>query len=403
MRRLQLTEFRTEAAVKLSAAEVDSLRRLYPGIRIEPAIGGNDRYDVTCDQRIGIIGLPSITIEIRPKVPISSVFFLISYCCDAVRWSEQLVMLGEELDLVEMLAIMLARVVQHATRRGLLAGYQTEEASLPAPRGRMLFDEQLRRHAGSFPPVATRHDVFTSDIIENRLLLAAVNVMARIRYRSERTPRELYRAQRLLGGVRQTEFHPAAVPDVIFTKLNHHYEPAVTLARTVLRSVSLNLADGGASGYAFLVDMNFVFEQFVRTALREALPSSSSRFPDRPPETLLDTAGRIPLRPDLCLLGEKRKVLWVGDVKYKRLPAGGYRHPDLYQLLAYSIALNLPGGTLIYAADEGLRSADHIVNHAERRLRTIAIDLSAPPARILAQFQVIAAEIEAEVLHQVAG
>lgn len=74
MRRVQLIEFRTEPAVKLTALERDSLRRLYPGIRIEPTVGGDGLYDVTADESIGIICLPAVTIEIRPKVPISSVF-----------------------------------------------------------------------------------------------------------------------------------------------------------------------------------------------------------------------------------------------------------------------------------------------------------------------------------------
>jgi len=184
------------------------------------------------------------------------------------------------------------------------------------------------------------------------------------------------------------------VPDIVFTKLNQHYEPAVGLARTILRSASLNLGSDSATGYAFLFDMNYVFEQFVRAALREALSSQPYRLPNRVPEILLDTAGRIPLRPDLCLLSQNRNIVWVGDVKYKRLPAVGYRHPDLYQLLAYLTALDLPGGMLIYAAEEGLHSADHVVSHADRRLRTIAINLSAPPAKILACIKEVAADIQ---------
>jgi 5-methylcytosine-specific restriction endonuclease McrBC regulatory subunit McrC len=108
---------------------------------------------------------------------------------------------AKEQDLVEPVAVMLARMVLYATRDGLLTGYETEEDSLPAPRGRILFEQPIRQHAGSFPPVATRHDVFTPDVVENRLLLAALSIMAKIRYRSERASRELYRAQRLFGGV----------------------------------------------------------------------------------------------------------------------------------------------------------------------------------------------------------
>lgn len=392
MHRLTLTEFRTQPAVALSIDERDAVRRLHPGIRIEPTLGSEGRYDLTPDQRIGLVCLPSLIVEVRPKVPMSSVLFLVSYGCDAASWFDQHPEFASELDLVEILAIMLARMVQQATRRGLLNGYQCEDESLQAPRGRILFDEQIRRRFGISPPIEVRHDVFTSDIVENRLLLAALAAMSGIPHRSDSTARELFRAERLFGAVKRLHFAPAAVPDLVFTRLNRHYQSAVSLASLLLRSASLDLGAGGARGTAFLIDMNSAFEQFVRTALREALNVDAARFPDRPPRARLDEAGIVPLKPDLCLL-EDRRIVWVGDAKYKRLPVGAYRNADLYQLLAYAVALDLPGGTLIYAADEGVNDAEYVVVQAGKRLRVVALDLLAPRSKILQQIGAIAHRI----------
>lgn len=392
IRRLTLTEFRTQPGVALSINERDAVRRLHSGIRIEPTLGSEGRYDLTPDQRIGLVCLPSLVIEVRPKVPMSSVLFLVSYACEAASWFDHQPEFTHEIDLVEMLAIMLARMVEQATRRGLLNGYQCEDESLQAPRGRILFDEQIRRRLGITPPIEVRHDVFTSDIIENRLLLAALATMGRIPHRSDTSKRELFRAQRLLGAVRLLHFGPAAVPEVLFTRLNRHYQPAVSLASLLLRSASLDLGAGGSRGSAFLIDMNSVFERFVRKALRFALGVEDARFPERPPRARLDEAGVVPLKPDLCLL-QNGRVLWVGDAKYKRLPVGAYRNADLYQLLAYAVALDLPGGTLIYAADEGVRAAEHVVVQAGKRLRVVALDLSAPRSKVREQIAAIAHRI----------
>lgn len=389
MRRLTLTEFRREQAIALSVDECDAIRRLHPGIRIEPTLGSQGRYDVTPDQRIGLVCLPTVVIEVRPKMPMTSVLFLVSYGCDAVSWFDQHPELAYEPDLVEVLAIMLARMVQHATRRGLLNGYECEEESLQGPRGRILFDEQIRRRLGMAPPVEVRHDVFTSDIIENRLLLAALLSMLRIPHRSDIAKREISRARRLFGGVQMLQISSTAVPEIVFTRLNRHYQPAIALARLLLRSGSLDLGAGGARGCAFLIDMNNVFERFVRRALRAALRVDAARFPDRPPKIYLDEAGLVPLRPDLCLV-DNRQVLWVGDVKYKRLPAASYLNADLYQLLAYAVALDLPEGTLIYGDNEGVFAAEHVVVRNRKRLRVIALDLSAPRTKLLAQINSIA-------------
>jgi 5-methylcytosine-specific restriction enzyme subunit McrC len=213
--------------------------------------------------------------------------------------------------------------------------------------------------------------------------------MGRIPHRSENCKRELYRAQGLFGAVKRLRFSPASVPEVVFTRLNRHYQPAVALATILLRSGSLDLGGGGTKACAFLVDMNDVFERFVRSALRTALHVDTARFPDRAPMIRLDEKDVIPLKPDLCLL-DRQHVIWVGDVKYKRLPVATYLNADLYQLLAYAVALDLPYGTLIYAADEGITAAKHVVRNGDKELRVIALDLSSPWRKLLEQINDIA-------------
>jgi 5-methylcytosine-specific restriction endonuclease McrBC regulatory subunit McrC len=91
--------------------------------------------------------------------------------------------------------------------------------------------------------------------------------MNRIPLQSATAKRELIRAERLLGAVSRVHFAPAAVPDVVITRLNSHYQQAISLAIIVLRSASLDLGAGSARGSAFLIDMNNAFEQFVRSAI----------------------------------------------------------------------------------------------------------------------------------------
>lgn len=44
----------------------------------------------------------------------------------------------------------------------------------------------------------------------------------------------------------------------------------------------------------------------------------------------------------------------MGDAKYKEVGPAGVEHADLYQLLSYAVASDLPGGLLVYGAG-GLR------------------------------------------------
>jgi hypothetical protein len=53
----------------------------------------------------------------------------------------------------------------------------------------------------------------------------------------------------------------------------------------------------------------------------------------------------------------------------------------------------LSGGTLIYAADEGISAAEHIVLDAGKKLQVVALDLSAPSNMILRQIDRLATGI----------
>ncbi len=156
--------------------------------------------------------------------------------------------------------------------------------------------------------------------------------------------------------------------------------------------------------------MNRVFEDFVVVALREALGLSERTFPQglgwsvpaspdgrRPVRRLLplDEAGAVRLQPDLSWW-DGDTCRFVGDVKYKRTGASGVEHPDLYQLLAYTVAAGLPGGLLVYAAgDEDAPDSpvSHDVVRAGKELQVTSLDLARPPERLLAQIEMLAQRV----------
>jgi 5-methylcytosine-specific restriction enzyme subunit McrC len=260
-------------------------------------------------------------------------------------------------------------------------------------RGRPLFEDQVRRRSGLAPPIDVRYDELTDDTDENRLLKAAIVRLRRWPIRSAAARRALGLYSSLLDGVRATDYDPRRLPEITYSRLNEHYRPAVELARLILRFGSLELGSGRARASAFIVDMNWLFEEFVVRALREALGASERAFPRGAANRRLhlDRAGTLDLRSDISWW-EGTRCVFVGDVKYKRASESGAEHADLYQLLAYTVAADLPGGMLIYAAGEG-EPITHQVVHIGKELEVVALDLSAPPDQILTQLDRIASRI----------
>lgn len=128
------------------------------------------------------------------------------------------------------------------------------------------------------------------------------------------------------------------------------------------------------------MNMNDVFQEFVTVALREALRLSERVFLSDGQlkgnrRIYLDKARRVKLEPDLTWWSGNQ-CLFVGDAKYKKIDYRDAPNADLYQLLAYVTALDLPGGMLVYAKEDGVGgSASHTVRHSGKRLMVEALDL----------------------------
>ena len=299
---------------------------------------------------------------------------------------------------MEALVPAFASAARRAFARGLIHGYRTEDEALHIVRGRIRIDEQFRRRFGIPVPLEVRYDEFTDDVLMNRLVKAAAARLGRMHIRSPRSRADLGWVDAKLDSVALVEFPPHAVPDVSFNRLTEHYRDVVALARLILQHSTIEIERGATRAAGFLMDMNRVFQDFVTQALREALGLSDRTFPsDRCIRRVaLDEGGRIKLEPDISWWDGQR-CTFVGDAKYKRV-LDGARVPnaDLYQILAYATALDLPGGLLVYARDEGkTEEVSHRVRHAGKRLEVAALDLTGTIDQLLNRVDALAKRVRA--------
>lgn len=392
MRPLDLQEWKTRETVRLSVEERDALRPILSSI--EPAPGTNDAYYLRPGSTIGALEIGDLSVSIEPKLPIGRVLYLAAYAM-GVDFREERFDYLRQPTLVEALVPALTRAARRAFARGLLHGYRTEEEALQTVRGRIRVADQLRRRFGVPLPVEVRYDDFTDDVRANRLVKAAADRLSRLRIRSARSRLGLARVAATLDNVSLVEFPANDIPEVKFDRLNEHYREVVTLARLILRHTSIETGRGAVRANGFLMDMNDVFQEFVTRALREELGLSERTFrsDSRLPPIHLDTADRITLKPDLSWWNGPT-CTFVGDAKYKRVKNERVPNADLYQLLAYATALDLPGGLLVYAAGEA-DDITHRIRHAGKRLEVATIDLSGSINELHDEISKLAGRVEA--------
>ncbi len=394
MREINLQEHQwSDQPYTLSPDERDALRQAVP-VAIEPAPGSDNAYFLRPDSTIGAVAVGGLSVVIEPKISIPQVLSLACYAIGKVRFQPEDFDFREEYALPDALALALTSHARRAFARGLLHGYRAEEEALYTVRGRIRFDDQLRRRFGIPLPVEVRYDEFTDDVLANRLVKAAAYRLGRMRLRAPEACRNLGRVAAMLEEVSLVEFSPHDVPTVRYDRLNEHYRGVVELSRLILRHGAFESGRGDVRASGFLMDMNVVFQEFVTQALRETLGVSSQAFGESYIDSL-DYGERIRLKPDLTWRYGSRYV-FVGDAKYKRIDHERIPNADLYQLLAYATALNLPGGLLIYAEDDdAAESRKYHVRHAAKRLEVAALDLAGTLDDVLTRVSQLAKRVKA--------
>ena len=384
--------------------DADQRRALIEDARIDvtPSSDQDDGYVLKPSSYVGALNLGDLAVVVRPKLPIDRVMFLITYAMDPKNWRRDPVGLTRDDDILEAVALAFAYRTRQAIQRGLLQGYRREEDALSVVRGRIRFGDQVRRRFGVSPPVEVAFDEFTEDIEKNRLLKTAIHRLGHTFIRSKAARLEVRRLRPAFTMVGLGSYRRGALPDVRYTRLDEHYRPAVELARLIIENSSLELFHGKIAGAAFLIDMNNVFERFLYVALREALGLSEGQWKHEA-RLELDEGRRIKMYPDMSWwpAGPARngpRPRFVGDAKYKKLRPQGFEHADIYQMLAYCTAADLPSGLLVYAAGED-EPGTYSIKNAGKRIEVASLDLRGTPEAILDEVRRLAGRVKTHTRH----
>lgn len=344
-------------------------------------------WQVTAGNHVGSLVVDDLRLLIRPKIRPENVFLLLEVGLPDRAWRREAFDYATGADLLSSVISFFARTVETTLARGVLRSYEERRERLIALRGRIDFKQQIGQ-SGLAVPLACRFDEFSADIAENRYLKGAVRRALRVSLVPAEDRRRLMQQLVALEDVGDAPVQADDLDRIAISRLNAHYEPALRLARLIMSNLTLVDQRGDTTASTFMVDMNDLFERFVTERLRRALRGRLEVRAE--PPVYLAEGRHVRMKPDLEFR-RRGATAYVGDVKYKLTGDARARTADYYQLLAYTTALDLPEGVLIYClADGGAPSSAVTVRHAGKVLHTRAIDLTGPPDTVAQEVEHLA-------------
>ena len=370
-------------------------------VTVLPAHGG--LWTVLPAGTVGAVQIGNLLVVVTPKekVGLSRLLFLLGYAANPGFRPEDVSGI-EDADLFAALGESLARQGLRALERGALSGYVHVEDTLRTVRGRIRVGDQMTRRPGMLLPLEVAYDDFTVDIAENRILRAAIRLMMQVPRLPHDVRWKLAHLDSKLDGVSELRFG-VPLPPWTESRLNEHYVPALRLAEIILRNMSAEAGVGRHSVASFVVNMAKVFEDFVTTALREALhdyPGETTGQYESFMDESEDGRAGSQIRMAVDIVHSVRGVpAMVFDAKYKAASAAdGYPNADYYQMLAYCTALSVPRAWLIYAGPGTARTRR--IRNSPVRIVEFPLDISKEPTALLTRVKALADSAYRECLLQ---
>ena len=298
--------------------------------------------EIKARQYVGVFRLGDRTVEVLPKMYRSSdaaaqkqesvrnLLYMLEYTNQLSVKQHSLASLSQQdLAWFEILTRLFAINLLEEWQRGAFRNYQAVSDTLPVLKGKWNLTEQLRRPERKhlFP---VTFDEFTADNQLNRVLRYVVERL----YQLTRN----FHNRQMLHELQQWMEEVALLPKVNvedlrlipITRLNQRFEPLLNLARLFLENESLQLSSGNFHTFAFALDMNKLFEEFVISFIdrhrHEILPTELQDCELLPQSSgavryLAKTSNQQPvfqLKPDLVMC-QKGSFPVIMDTKYKRL------------------------------------------------------------------------------------
>lgn len=349
----------------ISVNELETLDKLSASLGIQ-LVEHVSRSQVRPRKYVGTIQMATRVFEFLPKIETTGKedlpavrhnlleMLLVAYDLGGTT-SGQAGLASRSTGWLDLLILLFCRALADQVRRGVIKRYRMVQDDLPAVRGRILLDEQMRRNLIHRERSACEYDEFDENHALNQLFRLTLRLMVPVSSNAatQQAARELFS---VFESVSDVHLAPSSIDSIKLDRMSERYGFCLSLAKLFLQGRTTDVYSGGQQSFALMFDMGELFERFIgkqmQRALRpgghEVLLQHSKHYLARDSKS---NHGIFQLRPDIVVTSDSTPSCIV-DTKWKRLqPAErklGIAQADLYQMLAYSERYQCKSILLLY-------------------------------------------------------
>ncbi len=194
---------------------------------------------------------------------------MLSVACDLpLRAQDTAYLHTESGSWLEILTRLFALELHRQYKTGVPHEYIHIEDRLPVIRGRWLVSEQVSRHSHDHSRFDVSYDEFSPDTLLNQTFALTVGILQRITQDATNRRLLLDLHDWLSECTPRLEMVPNYLSRIHFSRLNERFQPAYNLARLFWQQQLVQLSKGDYSVFAFVFDMNILFQDFVSKVMQ---------------------------------------------------------------------------------------------------------------------------------------
>lgn len=326
------------------------------------------------------------------NIPIQNIYYLLCYAWD--KLAEKDVVAVEAIDtttLADLFARVLINGTNHLLKRGFDRGYVSQHEWTGRLRGRMCFQEAVRRNATVTGRLPCDFDELSYNVLHNRILKATMRRLIRTQGLAAECSEGLTQLCRLFSDIEDIELTSRVFGQVQLHRNNQFYDFLLKVCELIYRNLLVTEKAGTSKFMDFMQDegqMANLFEEFVRAFYRVRtnfqVKPEDIRWRWIPSDDF--SKGLLPrMRTDISLTSDRRKIIidckFTPKATQHHFEAEKLRSEHLYQINAYMD--NLEGEwaetcemMLLYPTVDTPLTADYA--HKGHRIRIRTINLNQP-------------------------